>query len=128
MEALVAQFSCAAVNLLVTAPLVTLTAPDPMEAVLHGIKRAICYWGVLPLHEVSDGGGVLCLHPFVPGLQVVVLGNERCNVVNGLALLGGVVLVRHTRSAIMLVLGDMLLAQQAEQWEQRLLLKLLLGE
>eukprot|EP00957_Ditylum_brightwellii_P103229 7868156-Ditylum_brightwellii.AAC.1 len=38
------------------------------------------------------GGGVFCLHPFVPGLQVVVLDSEHCNVVDGLALLGGVVL------------------------------------
>eukprot|EP00957_Ditylum_brightwellii_P131054 9996257-Ditylum_brightwellii.AAC.1 len=40
------------------------------------------------------GGGGLCLHMFVPGLQVVVLGGERCNVIDGLALLGGVFLVR----------------------------------
>ena len=33
------------------------------------------------------------LHPFVPGLQVVIFGGERSNIIEGLVLFGGVVLV-----------------------------------
>eukprot|EP00957_Ditylum_brightwellii_P038972 2945771-Ditylum_brightwellii.AAC.1 len=42
---------------------------------------------------LRTGGGVICLHTIVPGLQVVVLGSECCDVVDGLALLQEVLLV-----------------------------------